>query len=68
MGYNKAIREKPCMKIQVIVNLSLPAMLLLHQIAQPVPFLGSHEHDHLKHELLSTLLLHFGVDAGKELL
>ena len=56
------------MKIQVIVNLSLPAMLLLYQIAQPVPFLGSHEHNNLKHELLSTLLLHFGVDAGKELL
>ena len=56
------------MKIQVIVNLSLPAMLLLHQIAQPVPFLRGHEHDYLKHQLLSSLLFEVVVDLGKELL
>ena len=52
---------------KVTLNLTLAAIFALSQVFQPVPFLGGHEHDDLEHELLSLTLLHFGVDAGKEL-
>ena len=39
-----------------------------NEILHPVPFPGRHEHNYFEHQTLGVLLLHFGVDAGQELL